>query len=93
MKHQSHYKYVPRWEIFMEKELRVGLDLGRLAVLKKMGLGRLWAFFVGVFFIFFRGKKNVKNILGSAGRTNKLYKMKFFFLKNLKNNNILFDSL
>ena len=25
--HQSHYK-VPRWEIFMEQELRFGLDLG-----------------------------------------------------------------
>ena len=36
---QSHYKEVPRWEIFMEQELRFGLDLGRLAVLKK----RVWA--------------------------------------------------
>ena len=32
---QSHYREVPRWEIFMEQELRFGLDLGRLAVLKK----------------------------------------------------------
>ena len=38
---QSHYREVPRWEIFMEQELRFGLDLGRLAVLKKKGLGRL----------------------------------------------------
>ena len=29
---QSHYKEVPRWEIFMEQELRFGLDLARLAV-------------------------------------------------------------
>ena len=25
---QSHYREVPRWEIFMEQELRFGLDLG-----------------------------------------------------------------
>ena len=34
-KKQSHYREVPRWENFMEQELRFGLDLGRLAVLKK----------------------------------------------------------
>ena len=28
---QSHYREVPRWEIFMEQELRFGLDLGRMA--------------------------------------------------------------
>ena len=38
---QSHYREVPRWEIFMEQELRFGLDLGQLAVLKKKGLGQL----------------------------------------------------
>ena len=32
---QSHYREVPRWEIFMEQELRFGLDLDRLALLKK----------------------------------------------------------
>ena len=26
---QSHYREVARWEIFMEQELRFGLDLGR----------------------------------------------------------------
>ena len=26
---QSHYREVPRWEIFMEQELRFGLDLGQ----------------------------------------------------------------
>ena len=28
---QSHFREVPRWEIFMEQELRFGLDLGRMA--------------------------------------------------------------
>jgi hypothetical protein len=28
---QSHYREVPWWEIFMEQELRFGLDLGRMA--------------------------------------------------------------
>jgi hypothetical protein len=28
---QSHYRKVPRWELFMEQELRFGLDLGRMA--------------------------------------------------------------
>ena len=32
---QSHHRDVPRWEVFMEQELRFGLDLGLLAVLKK----------------------------------------------------------
>ena len=32
---QSHYREVPRWEIFMEQELRFVLDLGRLALVKK----------------------------------------------------------
>ena len=38
---QSHYGEVLQWEIliFMEQELRFGLDLGRLAVLKK----KVWA--------------------------------------------------
>jgi hypothetical protein len=31
---------VPRWAIFMEQELRFGLDLGHLALLKKT-FGRL----------------------------------------------------
>ena len=26
---QSHYREVPGWEIFMEQELRFGLDMGR----------------------------------------------------------------
>ena len=28
---QSHYREVLRWEIFMEQELRFGLDLGQMA--------------------------------------------------------------
>ena len=36
----SHYREDPQWEIFMEQELRFGLDLGRLALLKKK-LGQL----------------------------------------------------
>ena len=37
---QSHYREVPRWEIFMEQELRFWLDLGRLGLVKKK---RIWA--------------------------------------------------
>ena len=32
---QSHYREVLRWEIFMELELRFGLNLGRLTLMKK----------------------------------------------------------
>ena len=32
---QSHYREIPRWEIFMEQELIFGLDLGQLASLEK----------------------------------------------------------
>ena len=32
---QSHYKEILLWEIFMEQELKFGLDLARLAILKK----------------------------------------------------------
>ena len=34
---QSHYREVPRWEIFMEQELRFGLD----GITEKKHLGRL----------------------------------------------------
>jgi hypothetical protein len=46
----------------MEQELRFGLDLGRLAVLKK----RVWADYeqlLRVFFSCFQGQKNVKIFL------------------------------
>ena len=53
---QSHDKEVPRWEVFMEQELRLGLDYGRLAVLKKRP-GLIMNNFGGWFFHVFRGKK------------------------------------
>ena len=42
---QSHYREVPRWDIFMEQELRFGLDLGRLALLKKKTFGPIMSNF------------------------------------------------
>ena len=39
--YQSHYREVARWEIFMEQELRFGLDLGRF--------GNFWGRFFHVF--------------------------------------------
>ena len=59
---QSHYREVPLWEMFVEQELRFGLDLGRLAVLKK----RVWANYeqlLRVFFSYFQGQKKVLNLL------------------------------
>ena len=56
---QSHYREFLRWEIFMEHELRFGLDFGRLALLKKK-LGQLSTTFKGRFFHVFMGKKNEK---------------------------------
>ena len=47
----------------MEQELRFGLDLGRLALLKKMG--RLWATFEAEIFMFSWAKKFEK-IVASA---------------------------
>ena len=38
---QSHYREFPRWVIFIEQELRFGLDLCLLALLKKKDLGQL----------------------------------------------------
>ena len=46
---QSHYVEVPRWEIFMEQELRYGLDLGQF--------GNFW----GRFFHVFMDKKGEEN--------------------------------
>ena len=48
----------------MEQELRFGLDLGQLAVLKK----RVWADYeqlLRVFFHVFRGKRNVETFFKS----------------------------
>ena len=56
---QSRYREVPRWEIFMEQELRFGLDSGRLALLKKKRFGPIMSNFLGrFFFLIFNGKKN-----------------------------------
>ena len=45
----------------MEQELRFGLDLARLGVMKKKGLGRLLAAFECVFSCS-QGQKNAKKI-------------------------------
>ena len=53
---RSHYREVPRREIFMEQELRFGLDFSQLAVLKK----RVWAEYeqlLRVVFSCFQGQK------------------------------------
>ena len=42
---QSHPREVPRWKIFMEHELRFGLDLGRLVLLKKQTFGLIMSNF------------------------------------------------
>ena len=55
---QNHFREVPRWEIFMDKKLRFGLDLGRLALLKKKRFGAIMSNFLGRFFSSFHGKKN-----------------------------------
>ena len=39
---KSHYRVVARWEIFMEQELRFGLDLGRFSNF----LGRFFRVFI-----------------------------------------------
>ena len=57
---QSHYREVPRLEIFMEQELRFGLDLERLALLKKK---HIWADYEQLFrpvFLSFPGQKKIK---------------------------------
>ena len=61
---QSHYREVPRLEIFMEQELIFGLDLGRLALLKKK-LGPIMSNFLGRFFQVIMEKIN-KNIVAST---------------------------
>ena len=53
---QSHCREIAWWEIFMEQELRFGLDLGRLALLKKP-FGSIMSNFWGRFFQVFVGRK------------------------------------
>ena len=52
----------------MEKELRFGLDLGRLAILKKKRFGPIVSNFLGQFFQVFMGKINekMKSFVASA---------------------------
>ena len=52
----SHYIEVAQGDIFMEQKMWFGLVLGRLAILKKKSLGRLWATFEDGFFMFSRAK-------------------------------------
>ena len=76
---QSHYREVPRWEIFMEQILRFGLDLGQLAVLKR-------------FFSCFQVQKNLIVFKKHCSvRTKKLHKMKlkFFFFDTWKKNYLI----
>ena len=42
---QSHYREVPRWEIFMEQEFRFRLYFWLFGNTKKKDLGQLWATF------------------------------------------------
>ena len=60
-KRQSHYREVPRWEIFMEQELRFGMIWAGLHYWKK-SLGWIWATFEAVFFIFSWAKKIKKKL-------------------------------
>ena len=59
---QSHYKEVLRWEIFIEQELKFGLDLGRFAILKP----RVWDDYeqlLKVVFSHFQGQTNATILL------------------------------
>ena len=55
---QSQYIEVAKGAIFMEQNMRFGLILGLLAILKK-NLGWLWATFEAVFFMFSWAKKKI----------------------------------
>ena len=80
---QSHYREVLRWEIFMEQELRLGLDLGWLALLKK----NIWANSEQLLFLqVFLGKIN-KNIVASDLKSC-IKRTHFFFLKRSKEKKI-----
>ena len=56
---QSHYREVTRWEIFIEQELRLGMDLGRLALLKKH-ICADYEQLLSPFFSSFCGQKKIK---------------------------------
>ena len=85
---QNHYREVPWREVFIEHELRFALDLGRLVVLKKNSLGRLWATFEGVFFMF-SGAKIFDLKKNCSVCTKKLHhKKENLFLSFFEKNNI-----
>ena len=67
----------------MEQELRFGLDLGRLALLKKKDI---WADYEQLLRpVFFMGQRKKKKKKHFSVRTKKLHTMKlksFFFLRN-----------
>ena len=65
----------------MEQELRFGLDLGRLTLLKKKKLGRLSATFGAGFIHVLMDKKYQKHC---SVRTKQLHKTKLFFFSFLK---------
>ena len=50
----------------MEQELRFGLGLGRLALLKKKTIWANYEQLLGLVFSSFRGEKIIKNIVASA---------------------------
>ena len=50
----------------MEQELRFGLDLGPLALLKKKRFGTIMSNFLGLFFFKFSWVKKIENIVVSA---------------------------
>ena len=65
----------------MEQELRFGLDLGRLAVLKKKGSGPIMSNFYGWFFSYIQGQKKFffKNIVASAKVIYPKYSKHWFY--------------
>ena len=70
---QSHNRVVPWWDIFMEQELKFGLDLGRF--------GNFWDRF---FHVFMGKKKDFKNIVDSENIFG-IKSFKKFRLRNIFN--------
>ena len=70
---QSHYIEVVQWTIFMEHNMRFGLTLGRVAILKK-SFGPILSNFWEQFFHVFRGKKFLR--IYCIVHTKRLHKIK-----------------
>ena len=77
LKEECLYIEVAKGAIFMEQNMRFGLILGLLAILKK-NLGRLWATFEAVFFMFSWAKK--KDCIVRTKKLHYLSFIKFLFL-------------